>query len=622
MFRPLGVARRELWRAAAALGGLLLLAELGLWAASFACGPITFDVGPSTGAYTAGFRESEERLPTTFRWSRGPASVELPLTTTSGHATLAIRAARFVDHPTRVDLRLSGNSAGSFTAKPGGYRIRRFPVAIGSGPLSVEIRSDDPELGLAVDWLRIEGARARIPVSVWQPRALVVGVFLASLLGGFGLGGAAVIAAALGLLQAAWAAVDPFGLVHVARHLGAPACLMAVAAAALLRRWPAGRWVLLIFLAGYLLKGAGLFHPSYFYPDVRVKQRYVAALAQGTGTLPQRDQAARTALSMQTRDLGGQSYTFPYSPVFYLPFTLLANADAAVSSMKHVALGAAAVEVLVVFALAGRVLGPSYALTAAFVAACLPVLFFRLLFAMYSTVAGHLLDMLVITGCFLLLERPRSPGRLAVVAILVQVALLSYVSSLFTVTFFVLALAALDRALAPRLLVVWGLAAGVTLAFLYGNFVLVFAKEILPTVLATGGARSGPGTGPVEGFQDALWRIVAYLGYPAPLLAVPGAVLLWRRAPPGPRRVLLAYALSFAALLALRGLSGGLFKNLKEILFAAPLVATAAGASLAVLAEGGGGRRCAAWLAAGVTLVLSLLMWRERFLAHSALVGL
>jgi hypothetical protein len=239
---------------------------------------------------------------------------------------------------------------------------------------------------------------------------------------------------------------------------------------------------------------------------------------------------------------------------------------------------------------------------------------------MYSTVAGHLLDTLVIASCLLLLERPRSPGRLAAVAILVQAALLTYVSSLFTVTFFVLALALLDRALAPRLLVVWGLAAGVTLTSLYGDFVLVFAQEILPTALATSGAGSGPG--PVEGFRDALWRITAYLGHPAPLLAVPGAVFLWRRAPPGPRRVLLAYALGFAALLALRGLSGGLFKNLKEIAFAAPLVATAAGASLAVLAEGGGGRRCAAWLAAGMTLVLSLLMWRERFLVHSTLVGL
>jgi hypothetical protein len=60
--------------------------------------------------------------------------------------------------------------------------------------------------------------------------------------------------------------------------------------------------------------------------------------------------------------------------------------------------------------------------------------------------------------------------------------------------------------------------------------------------------------------------------------------------------VLGAYALAFAGLVALRVLPGGLFKDMKEVEFVAPLVAILAGASLEELFRRGRSGRVAAVL--------------------------
>jgi hypothetical protein len=78
------------------------------------------------------------------------------------------------------------------------------------------------------------------------------------------------------------------------------------------------------------------------------------------------------------------------------------------------------------------------------------------------------------------------------------------------------------------------------------------------------------------------------------------------------RHVLFAYGLAFLALVLMRGLGGGLFRDLKEITFVAPLVAVAAGASLDSLARRGGRSPRAALLLITVGL-LAFTAERYRF---------
>ncbi len=587
--------------------------------AALARAPLVFDVGPSTGAYLDGFTASEERPPTTFRWTRPRASVTLPLVA-SGDGVLRLRAARFLDHPARVHVYAWGARVGTFEARPGGHRVYALPLHAGAGPLRLDLVAEDPELGVAVDWFELSGPRWRLPLALWQPRVLVGGVFLVALLAGFGRAGAAAAAAAVALGQAAWAAVDPLAVAHVAARVALPALAAAAAVAALSRRWERGRWLALVFLAGYLLKGAALFHPTYFYNDVRNNLRYVLALREGEGSLAERNQAAQVRVGVAyPRFVAGRRYAFPYAPVFFLPFGSLPE-DRIVEAMKQVALLCAAAEVVVVFALARLVAGPGAGLGAAVVSVLLPPLYSRLLLAMWSTVAGHLLDTLVVLATTALAAGPQRGRKWLWQAGGTLAAFLTYISSLFNLTLFA-ALAALRcRVLAPGLLLGWAVAAALTVGWLYANFIVLFFREILPAALAGGGmaAEGGRAGG---GALEALARIPIFYGWGYPALAAAGFVLLRRRAPAAPFRVFTAYALAAAALLALRAFGGGLFRDLKEIEFAAPLVAVAAGAALEELARRGVSGRWAAALVLAGLVAFSAGRYAEYVVAYASLAG-
>ena len=111
---------------------------------------------------------------------------------------------------------------------PGGYRVYELPLIAAPGPLRLDLLSDDPDLGLAVDWIRVESTGWRVPLAVWAPRLLVAAVFLAGLLAGAGAAPAAAAAGVVALAQATWAALDPFAFAHVATRVAAPAAVLAV----------------------------------------------------------------------------------------------------------------------------------------------------------------------------------------------------------------------------------------------------------------------------------------------------------------------------------------------------------------------------------------------------------
>src|SRR4029077_5865795 len=117
--------------------------------------------------------------------------------------------------------------------------------------------------------------------------------------------------------------------------------LLSLAVAPWLRRQVHGGGLATLLLAGYLLKGAGLFHPGLHAPDVLTHNRYVAALRASAGGLTERGVAAQRSAGVgYPRFVGGEPYAFPYSPLYYLPFVLVPQ-ERVVGAMKHTALLAA-----------------------------------------------------------------------------------------------------------------------------------------------------------------------------------------------------------------------------------------------------------------------------------------
>jgi hypothetical protein len=111
-----------------------------------------------------------------------------------------------------------------------------------------------------------------------------------------------------------------------------------------------------------------------------------------------------------------------------------------------------------------------------------------------------------------------------------------------------------------------------------------------------------------------------FYGWGFPALAVAG-LLLARRTADGPaRHVLAAYGLAFVSLVLMRGLGGGLFRDLKEITFAGPLVAVCAGASLRTMTDRSRAGRVAVLLLAAGLLAFSAERYRFYFASYDSAV--
>ncbi len=614
--------RRPLLAALSGALGLLVLTEALLWLAGLSSRPVVLDVGPSTGQYLTGFTESEERPPLTFRWTRREARVRLPLLAV-GQGRLRLRCARFLDQPVTLQVQVGGASLGSFVARPGGFRIHELPFRISGGPLEIALSTEgapDTDLGAALDWLRLEGLRFRIPLRAFGPRLLVIGLFALALAAGWRAATGFAVGALLALALAAWAAWDPLATAHITSRLALPGLVLTSLTLLLLRKRPLGKWVMLVFLAGYLVKGGGLFHPSAFYPDVRTWSRLAMDFSRAEGTLAERSREAQVR-NHHLRYLRGHAYTPPYSPAFLIPFAWFPQQRAGLEeAMKQVALAAAAAEVVLVFLLASLVLGEGSGLFAAILAAFLPPLFSRLLLAMYPTVVGHLFDLAVVVAAVGVAGRPASRLRLGALGLATFASLFTYVTSLFSTTGFVSLWALLERRLAWRLLSLLCLAVLLTVALLYLPFALVFVRELLPLLLA--GGASPAELRESSGLLAALARIPLFYGYLYPALSVGGLIVIARQAPRAASRVVYAYGLAFLGLVALRAFGGDVFRDLKEITFVGPFVALTAGASLEALAARGRAGFWGAVLLSVSLVAFGLLRYHGYFQAVSRLIGL
>jgi len=627
---PKGPGLIPAWKDAAVLLAVALPALVLALAGAPAPATVFFNLGPNDADSLTGFEPHYEiDGPMATRWTTYNARVDLPLTLRRGAALLSYRYSRILPETAVVDVLLDGRQVDRFTARGGAWVTRTAPVAAeGTTPLRIEIKVDSHDrrnLGLRLDWIRLDVSGGRVGFSGWarwRPLLLVVAAFALFRFGGLTSPAAALSAAPWSLAALVWGRSDPLALAHVLAKVTLPALALTAACALVLRRRPQGRFVVPLFLASYLLKAAGVFHPAFFYPDVQNHGRYVAAYAEATGTVAERGIAAqRKVNTAYPRFVAGRPYAFPYSPVFFVPFTLLGPDPAPVEdALRHVGLAAAAAEVPAAFWLGTLALGPGPGLAAAAVAVLLPPLYSRLLYAMWPTLAGHWLDVLAIAAALRFVRRPERKTPAVLFALLTLAAFLTYISSLFNLTLFVVVLALLERGRRVALLAVLAAAGTATVLWLYGPFTRVFFLEIVPALLHGGGvatpaASSGPRPG---GLLSALARIPLFYGWGLPALAVAGFVLARRQADDAARHVLTAYGVAFVALVLMRGLGGGLFRDLKETTFVGPLVAVAAGASLESLARRGRRGRVAVVLLAVGLAAFAAERYRFYFTTYDA----
>ncbi len=580
---------------------------------------VTFQLGPNDYLYIEGFAPYYEvengRIGT--RWTTYHARVTLPLTIEGGPVAIAYRFSRVFGETAEAEVTLAGSTVDRFTARGGAVETRRvrFP-AVSPTPVVIGFDVDSHErrnLGLKLDWISVEagdGARFRLRGwARWCPAVLAILLFVLCRVAGLSWPASGCVGLGFVLFVASALRLDPFGLAHVLVELCLPLVLLSTAAAVFLRRRPLGAWVLPIFILGYLLKGYGLFHPTTFYPDVTNARDYVEAFRETKGSLAERGVEAQTKTNVgYPRIVAGKAYAFPYSPLYFLPFALARTPGAIEDAVRHAGLAASILEVLPLFWLASTIFSPRTGALAALLWTFLPPVFSRLLLALHATVVGNLLDTLVIVSVLLLSFEPESRRRLVAVFATTLASLLVYTSSLFSVSAFLIFVSILERKLAFRLMGILFLCGTITVTWLYWPFLIAFFTEILP-VVARGGAATGgePAGSPVF---HALSRIPLFYGYGYPVFALAGLLLARRQAHPRAYRLLAAWGLGFFLMISLRAFGGGLFKDLKEITFVAPLVAILAGATLTSLSNTGRWGRLAAVVFTAYLAVFGLVRYR------------
>jgi hypothetical protein len=579
---------------------------------------VALQLGPNDHAYLTGFVPHYEiEDGTGVHWTTYDATIELPLSIEGGPVEISYRYSRVFAETAETEVALDGHTIDRFSSRGGAVDTRSVRIpAVSSTPLSIRFLVDSHErrnLGLKLDWVTVTaGESAKITlrgIVRWLPALLAAFLYGLFRFGGLGRRFSGLLAfgfVAAGLVSMH---VDAFAFAHALRHVSFTLVVVSIPAAAWLRRRAGGAWVVPIFVTAYLIRGFGLFHPETFYPDVGNARDYVEIFRETEGTLAERGVETQERTNVgYPRTVGGKSYAFPYSPLYFLPFALAGTPGGIEDAVRLGGLGASVLTILPLFWIASTTLSSRVGVLATLLFSFLPPIFSRLLLALHATVVGNFLDTLVIATLLAVCLAPEDRRRLALLFGTTLVCLLVYTSSLFSMSAMFLFASLLSRKLAPRLLSVLFACGTITVLWLYWPFLVSFFTEILPAMTALGSPREAPAGSSSAG--SALARIPLFYGYAYPPLALIGLYIARRRADPSAFRILLAWALAFLLMLSLRAFGGGLFRDLKEITFAAPLVALLAAASLIALAERGRSAKVAAVALTAFLVVFGLARYR------------
>ncbi|HEX9726132.1 MAG TPA: hypothetical protein VGC53_17780, partial [Vicinamibacteria bacterium] len=306
---------------------------------------------------------------------------------------------------------------------------------------------------------------------------------------------------------------------------------------------PAARLAMLAFYLGTTLRLLALFHPDFYYPDVRTHSKFVSIIwTEGLGGFFGDHIANQHRHLLGLQRVGGKWRAFPYPPLLYLAIYPLSLIRLPVEDwMKIVPTVLAGIEGLVVYVIALRLgSSPRAAAAATWFHAAAPLLAFRLTVASYAALFGHFWDVLV--GLYLIFrfDRMARPSVGAGLALLVALSILSYAGSVLVLGLFVPAFALAvglrnrDRETIGRALRVsgWALVGALTaIALFYSQYV----PELLPGLTSEAPPNASTGTlidlrlTPVAALQMSAHRLLLFYGPLFGTLVFAGMFFLRRR---------------------------------------------------------------------------------------------
>jgi hypothetical protein len=639
---------------ARAAGLLLLLATAALLLAYQTPGDVFLDFGPNDGRYVSGFREDFEiDEPTLIHWTRDRAEVRLPFTF-RGPYDVTLRLKRHIQEPAELRLFLGDTLVDTLTVAPQDFSLRRVHFENPSGgpfELGLMTTSADPRpLGVALDWMSVEPAHAMgavLPTPealVWILSWVLSFYFLPRIVGLSRVAGVASGLAALALFVA-MAAAHKLWPVHLALTLGlrAHAVMLLLALVYLWRRRspgsafarPLARFAVVLVAAGMTVRLVALFHPDFYYPDVRTHSKFVSLLwTEGwSGFLSHYiENQHRHLLGLQFVD--DRWVAFPYPPLLYLSIYPLSRLQLPVDDwMKLVPTALLAVEGLMVFALAAKLgASPKTSLLAVLLHSTARVAAFRLAVASYAALFGHFWDVAFVLYLTIFFDRLSRPAFGAGLGLLAAVSLLSYAGSALVLGLFVpfFCLGLLFLRPRPRSAILgaiagWSLAGAVAAV---GLFYAQYLPELLPrssTAPSNGPVLGGlvdPRLTPVAALSMAAHRLTLLYAWPYALAAVIALVALFLGRH-GRESTLhrLAWPLAAAASLTYLGMnflraglgSTHIFQFSKDDLVVLPLVALLVAGLVRRLASGGVASRLAA-----TGLLAGWIVWGATSLAADA----
>lgn len=593
----------------------------------------------------SGFRQDWERDGRTrFHWTSQAANVRLPLLVAGEGARLRLRYRRHFVEPTTVRLTVEGRTVASFEARADekvAYRIVEVPLPRleGRHPFVVSIEAPsaiDRPLGIALDWMEIDGARlGLLGATIFRfALAALLAYALPRLAGapGWLASSHAAFLLALGAFGAQRNAIA-FERT-LSEGLGAYAATGLVAALIVSfsrsrrslgveQRDTVSGALVVVVLVAIAARLVILLHPQFYYPDVRVHSAFALLLARRglidfAGAFIENQ--FRWSLGLQ--QVGDHWYAFPYPPGFYWLASPLISAlhyrpEVATSVL---AAGINSLEALVVFALA-RTLGLSstVALSSSAVVPLLPLFLARLSLAYFPALVGHAVDAVVIA--FIAAHGRRLPARgpLLGLAGLLALCFFAYTQAVLNFAVLFALLIALELA-ADRSGATRRRAGGLIAAAVLGGLVAfaAFYARYVPSLEAMHDGRAvpeerilldrleredraraaageavvpqeaDPYTGQsldlLRGVRKAGWRLYVFYGVFAPIV-VWGIVRLGLSLSPPGARLIWAWG---AAYLTLNLLSGGLpgpnlVRYNKDLELLAPLACLGLGALFARL---------------------------------------
>lgn len=618
---------------------LFLTALMGLPAAAAlrgARGPLTFrlNLGPGDSRFVSGFAPQYEVDNREGRhWSRGQATVHLPLVVQGGPSVVRLR---FGPPPmsrsesAEVRLALGGVTVDRFVVPGGGMQEHQAGVGLrGHLPLNLGIEVAWPgtdSLGLWLDWIDFEVPSGSVTALAggarWRAAAAVGLVFLALLATGWRPRQAAFLAAPLSLAASVALLQDPW-LVHgllrgVPEALGVYAGVLSLVALVLRRRHRQSSGdvarVAGLLLAGFVLRALALNTPGYYYPDLRSHARLALAIREAGFHFAADPVATVARVGLWQNPLGGRVVTFPYAPGFHLPLAASGLPfDDLLTAEKLLGAAVSTLPIAFLFVLARRIgaspMGAGLLLVAPVYGQHLAVAFLPALF-------GHAWDVAFIAWLQARLERLKAPRVWLATAFFVCACQLAYVSAVTLIPALVLALAFLVAVGRSRGRV--GIALALLGAGACGSLLSVLAYyrhflgpilEALPTLTAR-----PEGQQPAPGFLEVAHHTTK--GSFAPLLLALAVAGLFRtfRLERG-RQVLAAWLLAYGLLLFGRTLAPSLFQFQHEALFVAPLVFLAAGEAVAWLWSLG------RWARAGAAALVLALCLQGLWVQGEALLG-